>query len=50
MKENYSLSRERITAFTQVSSDPAIVVKPEFVLKGKGTHIKLNPPDGIKYH
>ena len=50
VKENYSLSRERITAFTQVSSDPAIVVKPEFVFKGKGTRIKLNPPDGIKYH
>ena len=48
VKENYSLSRERITAFTQVSSDPAIVVKPEFVFKGKGT--KLNPPRGIKYH
>ena len=50
VKENYSLSRERITAFTQVSSDPAIVVKPEFAFKGKGTRIKLNPPDGIKYH
>ena len=50
MKESYSLSRERITAFTQVSSDPAIVVKPEFAFKGKGTRIKLNPPDGIKYH
>ena len=50
VKENYSLSRERITAFTQVSSDPVIVVKPEFVFKGKGTRIKQNPPDGIKYH
>ena len=50
VKENYSLSRERITAFTQVSSDPAIAVKPEFVFKGKGTSIKLNLPDGIKDH
>ena len=50
VKENYSLSRERITAFTQVSSDPNIVVKPEFVFKGKGTRTCLKPPDGIKYH
>ena len=50
VKENYSLSRERITAFTQVSSDPGIVVKPGFVFKGKGTRIKLNHPDGIKCH
>ena len=49
VKENYSLSRERITAFTQVSSDPNAVVRPEFVFKGKGTRTKLNSPEGIKY-
>ena len=50
VKENYSLSRERITAFTQISSDPSVVVKPEFVFKGKGTRTKINPPKGINYH
>ena len=40
VKENYSLSRERITAFTQISSDSAIVVKPEFVLKGKAPTLR----------
>ena len=50
VKENYSLSRERVTAFTQASSDPSIKVLPEFVFKGKGTRTKLQPPAGIKYH
>ena len=48
--ENYSLSREKITAFTQVSSDSCVVVKAEFVFTGKGTRTKLNPLEGIKYH
>ena len=48
-KEDNSLAHERITAFTQVSSDPSVVVKPEFVFKGKGAHTKLTPPDGLKY-
>ena len=50
VKENYSLSRERVTAFTQASSDPSIKVLPEFVFRGKGTRTKLQPPPGIKYH
>ena len=49
VKENYSLLRERITAFTQIPSDPNIKVKPEFVLKGKGTRTKVDPPDGINW-
>ena len=49
VKENYSLSRERIIAFTQVSSDPNVVVRPGFVFKGKGIRKTLNPPEGIKY-
>ena len=49
VKENYSLSRERVTVFTQVSSDPKVLVSPEFVFKGKGTHTVLNPPPGIKF-
>ena len=37
LKENYMLSRERVTCFTQVCIDPKIELKPEFVFKGKGT-------------
>ena len=48
VKENYSLSRGRATVFTQVSSDPTANFIPEFVFKGKGTRIKLNPPEGMK--
>ena len=49
VKENYMLSRERATVFTQTSSDSSIDLKPEFVFKGKGTRTKLNPPSGIKF-
>ena len=31
------LSRERVTVFTQVSSDPKIELTPEVIFKGKGT-------------
>ena len=37
IKENYMLSRERLTCFTQLCSDPKVDLKPEFVFKGKGT-------------
>ena len=50
VKENYSLSREHVTAFTQASSDPSIKVFPEFVFKGKGTRTHFQPPAGIKFH
>lgn len=41
-------SRERITIFTQVSSDKSnLVPLPEFVFKGKATQIKLNHPKGV---
>ena len=41
-------SRERITIFTQVSSDKSnLVPLPEFVFKGKPTQIKLNHPKGV---
>ena len=49
VKENYMLSRERATVFTQTSSDSSIDLKPEFVLKGKGTRTKLNRPSSIKF-
>ena len=36
VKENYMMSRERVTCFTQFASDDSIKVYPEFVFKGKG--------------
>ena len=50
VKENYNLSRERVTVFTQVSISSDINLNPEFVFKGKGTRTKLDPPDGIKFN
>ena len=50
VKENYNLSRERVTVFTQVSVSSDINLNPEFVFKGKGTRTKLDPPDGIKFN
>ena len=35
VKENYMLSRERATCFTQLCSDPKVDLKLEFVFKGK---------------
>ena len=49
VKENYSLSRERITVYTQVCNDPKISLKPEFVFIGKGVRVKLNPPQDVKF-
>ena len=42
VKENYNLSRERVTVFTQIYA--------EFAFKGKGTRNKLDPPHGIKFN
>ena len=49
VKENYSLSGERITAFTHLSSDLNVVVRPEFVFKGNRIQTKLNKPELVKY-
>ena len=49
VKENYMLSRERVTCFTQLCSDPKVDLKPEFVFKGKGTRTHLTPPEVINY-
>ena len=37
VKESYMLSTERVACFTQLCSDAKTELKPEFVLKGKGT-------------
>ena len=41
------LSRERVTCFTQLCSDPKVQLKPEFVFKDKGTWTHLTPPEGV---
>ena len=50
VKENYNLSRERVTVFTQVCGDPNLKLQPEFVFKEKETRTTLHPPEGIKYN
>ena len=41
-------SRERLTVFTQVSSDPEMYIEPQFVFKGRGKKKGMvNPPDDI---
>ena len=40
VKQNHMLPRERVTVFTQVSSDSKFYT-PEFVFKGKGTKINV---------
>ena len=48
VKENHSLSRERITAMTSVASQKqSTAPKLEFVFKGTGKRVKLNPPKGL---
>ena len=49
VKENYMLSRERVTCFTQLCSDPQVNLLPEFVFKGKGTRTHLQPPKGVNF-
>ena len=48
-KENYMLSSERATIFTQVSGQEKIILNPEFVFKGVGTRTKVSVPDTVKY-
>ena len=48
VKEDYMLSRERVTVYTQMSSQAdAPAPAPEFVFKGMGQRVKLNPPPGV---
>ena len=49
VKENYMLSRERVTCFTQLFSDPKIELKSQFMFKGKGTRTHLTPPKSAHY-
>lgn len=48
LKENHSLSRERVTAMTSLSSEKASSApKLEFVFKGVSTRVKVNPLTGV---
>ena len=48
VKENHSLSRERTTVMTSLSSEKVSTApKLEFVFKGVGTRVKLDPPAGV---
>ena len=48
VKENHSLSRERTTVMTSLSSEKVSTApKLEFVFKGVGTWVKLDPPAGV---
>ena len=49
VKENYMLSQERVTVFTQVANKESIKLDPEFVFKGKGTRTKVSIPDSVQY-
>ena len=48
VKENYMLPRERVTVYTQVSSDREINLNPEFIFKGKGTRTKVAVDASVK--
>ena len=50
MRENYNLSRERVTVFLQLCSNPSLTLKLEFAFKRKGTRTYLHPPEGIKFN
>ena len=48
VKEDYMLSRERVTVYTQISSQAdAPTPAPDFVFKVMGQRVKLNPPPGV---
>lgn len=48
VKENASLSRERITVMTSASSQNSVPAPAlQFVFKGKGVRVKLQPPPGV---
>ena len=42
VKENYNLSRERVTVFTQVCREPNVTFQPEFEFIGKGIRTALH--------
>ena len=43
------LSRERVTYFIQLCSNPKVGLKPEFIFKGKGSRTHHTSPKGANY-
>ena len=43
------LSRERVTCFTQLCSEPNLTLLPEFIFKGKGSATHLVCTEGVNY-
>ena len=50
IKENYMLSGERVTVFTQTSENKYIKLNLEFVFKGKGIQTKVASLSSVDYH
>ena len=48
-KVKYMLSRERVTCFVQLWSNPKGDLKPELLIESKGTQTHLTPPEGVNY-
>lgn len=53
VKENHILSRERVTASTQLSTEKGVPFKPEFIFQGKGkisSHslLKASTPNQVR--
>ena len=47
VKENYTLSREWVTAYTHLSTEKRVSFKLEFILKGKSKNVNLSPPENF---
>ena len=47
VKENDTLTRKRVTTYTQLSTEKGATLKSEFIFKGKGKHVKVSPPKGV---
>lgn len=47
VKENDTLTRKRVTTYTQLSTEKGATLKSEFIFKGKGKHVKVSPPKGF---
>ncbi|CAL4062693.1 unnamed protein product [Meganyctiphanes norvegica] len=48
VKENYTMSRERASVYTQLSTEPQNTMPtPEILFKGKGVGVHINPPQNM---
>ena len=49
VKKSYTLSRERITVYIQITNDASIKLLSEFAFKAKGTRTKVASPESMHY-